>query len=77
MVALSFVPLHDLFGESNTFVIFGIVSIISFRFIITTIPDTKGLNLEQIEANIGVFLTHLYSHSLLFCSFSLTQDCQF
>ena len=63
MVALTFV------GESNTFVIFGIVTIISLGFIFTSVPETKGMNLEQIEASIGVFLTYLYSHSLLYCRF--------
>ena len=58
VVALMFISLQDLVGKSNTFVIFGIVSIISLGFIITTVPKTKGLNLEQIKATIGVFFTH-------------------
>jgi sugar porter (SP) family MFS transporter len=52
VVALAFAPLQDSVGQSNTFVIFGIISIISLGFIITTVPETKGLSLEQIEAKL-------------------------
>lgn len=42
VVALAFAPLQDLVGESNTFIIFGIVSIILLEFIITTVPKPRG-----------------------------------
>ena len=63
VVALAFAPLQDLVGESNTFIIFGIVSIILLEFIITTVPKTKGLNLGQIEVTMGVILTPILSLS--------------
>lgn len=52
VVALAFAPLQQLVGDTCTFVIFGIVSVIALLFIVTTVPETKGLSLEQIEAKL-------------------------
>lgn len=52
VVALAFAPLQDLVGESYTFVIFGIVSLVALGFIFTSVPETKGLSLEQITAKL-------------------------
>ncbi|XP_024367113.1 D-xylose-proton symporter-like 3, chloroplastic [Physcomitrium patens] len=52
VVALAFAPLQDLVGESYTFVIFGIVSLFALVFIFTSVPETKGLTLEQITAKL-------------------------
>lgn len=52
VVALAFAPLQDLVGESYTFVIFGIVSLVALVFIYTSVPETKGLSLEQITAKL-------------------------
>ncbi|KAG0557091.1 hypothetical protein KC19_11G101500 [Ceratodon purpureus] len=52
IVALAFAPLQDLVGETFTFVIFGVIGIIALVFVITTVPETKGLTLEQIEAKL-------------------------
>lgn len=52
VVALAFAPLQDLVGESFTFVIFGIVSLVALVFIFTSVPETKGLSLEQITAKL-------------------------
>jgi len=52
VVALAFAPLQHLVGDTCTFVIFGILSVIALLFIVTTVPETKGLSLEQIEAKL-------------------------
>lgn len=52
VVALAFPPLQQLVGVTYTFVIFGIISVIALSFIVTTVPETKGLTLEQIEAKL-------------------------
>ena len=52
VVALAFAPLQDLVGESFTFLIFGIVSLVALTFIFTSVPETKGLSLEQITAKL-------------------------
>ncbi len=52
VVALAFAPLQDLVGVSATFIIFGIIGLISLIFIVLAVPETKGLSLEQIEAKL-------------------------
>ncbi|KAG0622798.1 hypothetical protein M758_3G124200 [Ceratodon purpureus] len=52
VVALAFAPLQDLVGESSTFLIFGIISLVALAFIVTSVPETKGLSLEQITAKL-------------------------
>lgn len=52
VVALAFAPLQDLVGETFTFVIFGVISVIALVFVVTTVPETKGLTLEEIEAKL-------------------------
>lgn len=52
VVALAFAPLQDLVGESYTFVIFGVLSLAALTFIFTSVPETKGLSLEQITAKL-------------------------
>jgi hypothetical protein len=52
VVALAFAPLQDLVGESNTFLIFGVISLAALAFIFTSVPETKGLSLEQITAKL-------------------------
>lgn len=52
VVTLAFAPLQELVGESGTFVIFGIVSLVALTFIFVSVPETKGLSLEQITAKL-------------------------
>lgn len=52
IVALAFAPLQDLVGETFTFVIFGVISVVALVFVVTTVPETKGLTLEEIEAKL-------------------------
>lgn len=52
VVALAFAPLQDLVGETCTFLIFGVISVFALVFVVTSVPETKGLTLEQIEAKL-------------------------
>lgn len=52
VVALAFAPLQHWVGDTCTFIIFGLISVLALLFIVTTVPETKGLSLEQIEAKL-------------------------
>lgn len=39
-------------GESITFAIFGVVGLFALAFIVVSVPETKGLSLEEIEAKL-------------------------
>jgi sugar porter (SP) family MFS transporter len=52
VVTLSFLPLVSRFGASGTFVIYSIISVLALIFVITKIPETKGVSLERIEKNL-------------------------
>lgn len=51
IVALSFLPMIDFMGKSNTFLVFVIISIIGWIFCYKFVPETKGRSLEDIENN--------------------------
>ncbi|KAL3683388.1 hypothetical protein R1sor_001410 [Riccia sorocarpa] len=53
LVAFAFAPLQDLVGVSATFLLFGAVGIGALFFVISQVPETKGLSLEQIEAKLS------------------------
>lgn len=48
-VTLSFLPLINKISESNTFCLYGVISILSILYIYFMVPETKGLTLETIE----------------------------
>ncbi|KAJ7538482.1 hypothetical protein O6H91_11G049900 [Diphasiastrum complanatum] len=50
VVALSFAPIQELLGTPFTFVAFGAIGVGALLFIILTVPETKGLSLEEIES---------------------------
>jgi sugar porter (SP) family MFS transporter len=52
IVALTFLTLIKLLGPSATFLIYFIVTLISIFFIYWFVPETRGVTLEQIEANL-------------------------
>ncbi|XP_021725807.1 D-xylose-proton symporter-like 2 [Chenopodium quinoa] len=52
LVAFAFSPLKDLIGAANLFFLFGGITFLSLIFIFFAIPETKGLTLEEIEANL-------------------------
>ncbi len=51
MVALSFLTLTQVLGESVTFWLYGAVTLGSWVFAYVLVPETKGKTLEQIEAH--------------------------
>jgi sugar porter (SP) family MFS transporter len=61
IVALTFLPLVDRLGASGAFIIYSIISVLGLIFVITKIPETKGVSLERIEMNLrkGVSSRHL------------------
>lgn len=52
VVMFAFSPLQDLIGAGAVFFMFGVIAIVSIVFIFFVVPETKGLTLEEIEANI-------------------------
>ncbi len=49
LVTLTFLSLIRVFGVSGTFTIYAVLSVVSFVFIWTRVPETKGKTLEQIQ----------------------------
>lgn len=52
LVTFAYSPMKDLLGAGIVFFIFGGVAILSLVFIFFIIPETKGLTLEEIEAQL-------------------------
>ncbi|KAL2328779.1 hypothetical protein Fmac_022206 [Flemingia macrophylla] len=52
VVTFAFYPLKELLGAENLFLLFGAIALLSLLFIIFTVPETKGLSLEDIESKI-------------------------
>lgn len=53
VVAFSFCPLKEAIGSAATFTLFGLIGVIAILFIVLKVPETKGLSLEEIEAEIS------------------------
>lgn len=53
VVTFAFSPLQDALGASFTFLIFAVIAVFAFIFSITVVPETKGLTLEEIEAELS------------------------
>lgn len=51
LVAVSFLPMIDAFGESYTFLTFVALSVLGWIFCYKYVPETKGKSLEDIENN--------------------------
>ena len=52
IVALTFLTLVEFLGASGTFFIYFIISIFGLFFVYFIVPETKGVTLERIEANL-------------------------
>ncbi|XP_020236853.1 D-xylose-proton symporter-like 3, chloroplastic [Cajanus cajan] len=52
VVTFAFSPLKELLGAENLFLLFGAIALLSLLFIIFSVPETKGLSLEDIESKI-------------------------
>ncbi|WMV19123.1 hypothetical protein MTR67_012508 [Solanum verrucosum] len=52
IVTFAFSPLKELLGAENLFLLFGVIALLSLVFVVTSVPETKGLTLEEIESKI-------------------------
>ncbi|GER26907.1 major facilitator superfamily protein [Striga asiatica] len=52
IVTFAFSPLKELLGAENLFLLFGAIAILSLVFVVVSVPETKGLSLEEIESKI-------------------------
>ena len=52
LVTVTFLKLVELLGASGTFALYMLFSILSIFFVYWLVPETKGVTLEQIEANL-------------------------
>lgn len=53
LVTFAFSPLKELLGADNLFLVFGAIALVSLVFVLTLVPETKGLSLEEIEAKLS------------------------
>lgn len=51
VVVLSFLPMLETLGKASSFMIFGLITILSLFFVYFFVPETKGISLEKIENN--------------------------
>lgn len=52
LVTITFLTLMQYVGASGTFLIYFIIGIVTILFVYNWVPETKGVTLEQIEANL-------------------------
>ncbi|VFQ97039.1 unnamed protein product [Cuscuta campestris] len=52
IVAQSFLSLTRIIGTSLTFLVFGMVSVFALMFVLVYVPETKGLDIEEIEKTL-------------------------
>ncbi|KAL5580940.1 hypothetical protein UlMin_013382 [Ulmus minor] len=52
IVTFAFSPLKELLGAENLFLLFGAIALLSLLFVLFSVPETKGLSLEDIESKI-------------------------
>ncbi|XP_059430976.1 D-xylose-proton symporter-like 3, chloroplastic [Corylus avellana] len=53
LVTFAFLPLKELLGAENLFLLFGAIALLSLVFVVLLVPETKGLSLEEIETKIS------------------------
>ncbi|ELY88310.1 sugar porter family MFS transporter [Natrialba taiwanensis] len=52
LISLTFLRLVDVIGQSGTFWLYGILSLVALVFCYRLVPETKGRSLEEIEADL-------------------------
>ncbi|XP_054814001.1 D-xylose-proton symporter-like 3, chloroplastic isoform X2 [Prosopis cineraria] len=52
IVTFAFSPLKEILGAENLFLLFGAIALLSLLFVVYSVPETKGLSLEDIESKI-------------------------
>lgn len=50
LVTFAFSPLKEALGAENLFLVFGVIALMALGFVVTSVPETKGLSLEEIES---------------------------
>ncbi|XP_074270236.1 D-xylose-proton symporter-like 3, chloroplastic [Silene latifolia] len=53
IVTFAFSPLKELLGADNLFLVFAAIALLSLVFVLTLVPETKGLSLEEIESKLS------------------------
>ncbi|CAM6093432.1 unnamed protein product [Calypogeia fissa] len=53
VVALAYSPIQEAIGASFTFLIFAVIAVVALVFVIFSVPETKGLSLEEIENKLS------------------------
>nr|GLL33677.1 D-xylose-proton symporter-like 3, chloroplastic isoform X1 [Ipomoea trifida] len=66
LVTFAFSPLKELLGAENLFLLFGAIALLSVVFVVTSVPETKGLSLEEIESK---FLKMIFKSEFSISSF--------
>ncbi len=58
---MTFLSLLAGFGNGNTFLLYGGLNVLFIIFFVIFVPETKGVSLEKIEANLlaGLPLRHI------------------
>jgi len=61
IVGQTFLLLLAGFGNGNTFLLYGVLNVLFIIFFVLFVPETKGVSLEKIEANLlsGLPLKHI------------------
>jgi SP family galactose:H+ symporter-like MFS transporter len=52
IVGMTFLSLLEGFGHGNTFLLYGSLEVLFILFFVKFAPETKGISLEEIEANL-------------------------
>ncbi|XP_062171488.1 D-xylose-proton symporter-like 3, chloroplastic isoform X2 [Alnus glutinosa] len=53
VVTFAFLPLKEILGAENLFLLFGAIALLALLFVLLVVPETKGLSLEEIESKIS------------------------
>ncbi|XP_062171489.1 D-xylose-proton symporter-like 3, chloroplastic [Alnus glutinosa] len=53
IVTFAFLPLKEILGAENLFLLFGAIALLALLFVLLVVPETKGLSLEEIESKIS------------------------
>ena len=49
VVAVSYLSVISAIGRTGTFVLYGVITVLSLVYVLARVPETKGLSLAQIE----------------------------
>ena len=52
VVAVSYLSIISWIGQTGTFVLYGVITVLSLVYVIVKVPETKGLSLKEVEEQI-------------------------